>query len=194
MTISLRSLVLGSILVIGIGGEIRAQTLAAGFVDVDRAIDEYKKTKDILDTLTKKVEQERQLVRQKKRALQEKMDALESLETEPGMDRAAAVLEQLKRTREIKLQQVEIELSERTSLFQREQDMVEHMKKVDQEICREAEAVARSRNLKVVFLTKDAKIEGRTRSEVNTEILVRPVLWSDPALDLTSEILQRLNR
>jgi Skp family chaperone for outer membrane proteins len=95
---------------------------------------------------------------------------------------------------------VEIELSERTNLFQRELDLVEHMKKVYQEICREAEAVARSRNLKAVFMIRGSKvegrtqIEGRTQSEVNTEILVRTVLWSDPALDLTSEILQRLNR
>ena len=68
------------------------------------------------------------------------------------------------------------------------------MKKVYKEVRREAEAVARARNLKAVFMVADAKISGRTRDQVSSEILVRSVLWFDPSLDLTAELLRRLNK
>jgi Skp family chaperone for outer membrane proteins len=92
------------------------------------------------------------------------------------------------------LEQVDIELSEKSAIIQLEQDLVNHMKKVYKEVRREVEAVARERNLKAVFMVADAKISGRTREQVSSEILVRSVLWFDPSLDLTAELLRRLNK
>jgi len=168
-----------------------AQGLAIGFVDVQRVIFEYKKTTDITTTLEKRIRQERTLVAQRKEALRTRMEALDDLRPEQSND---ALLKRVRIEKEIALERVEIELSEKNALIQLEQDLVEHMKKVYKEVRREAEAVARDRSLKAVFMSADDKINGRTRNEVSSEILVRPVLWFDSSLDLTSEILQRLNR
>lgn len=168
-----------------------AQGLAIGFVDVQRVIFEYKKTKDITTTLENRIRQERRLVNQRKDALRARMEGLNDLG--PG-ETNASLLERARLEKEIALEKVEIELSEKNALIQLEQDLVEHMKKVYKEVRRESEAVARERGLKAVFMVTDDKIEGRSRNEVSSEILVRPVLWFDSSLDLTTEILQRLNR
>ncbi|MAG56994.1 MAG: hypothetical protein CMJ83_11930 [Planctomycetes bacterium] len=175
-----------------------AGSLAAdfGFINVESVILQYKKTAEISGVLRKRLEQEKAAVAMKKDRLRARLASLDAgtLAVEPKQDRNAAVLERIRAEKDIALERVEIELSEKNNIIQLEQDLVAHTKKVYDEIRREAEVIARERGLKAVFMVANPKIEGRTRSEVNSEILVRPVLWFDPALDLTTETVQRLNR
>ncbi len=176
---------LGSAPVFGQGSSV-------GFVNVQKVIFEYKKTQEITKTFENRIRLERNLIRQKREALRAKLEALREQESE-AIERNAALLERAKKQKEIALDEVEIELHEKNTLIQLEQDLVQHMKKVYREVRRESEAIARERGLKMVLMISDDKIGGRTREEVSSEILVRPVLWFDPSLDLTSELLQRLN-
>lgn len=172
-------------------GPVAAQGLSIGFVDVQKVIFEYKKTTEITRTLENRIRQERAIVKQKKAALRLK---IEERQMAPVDEKNAGVLERAKFDRDIRLAQIDIELSEKSAIIQLEQDLVEHMKKVYKEVRREAQAIALDRGLKAVFMVADDKISGRTRDEVSSEILVRPVLWFDPSHDLTAELLQRLNK
>jgi len=170
----------------------QAPVLEIGFVDVERVIQEYKKTREITRELDKRISEEKRLLAARKEALRHKMDALDALELEA--DDLDAMVKGIQLKKEIALETVDIELSEKHALIQLEQGLVLHIKKVYSEICREAEAMARERGLKAVFMVANSKIEGRTRSQVNSEILVRPVLWFDPSLDLSSAMILRLNK
>lgn len=180
------------LLAVALGASAPAQSLSVGFVDVQQVIFDYKKTKEITKTLENRIRQEQALVRQKKEALRVRIEELATVDTSDQKN--ASLLDRAKKERDIALEKVDIELQEKNALIQLEQDLVEHMKKVYQEIRRESEAIARERGLKAVFMVADDKIGGRTRDEVSSEILVRPVLWFDPSLDLTAELLQRLNK
>lgn len=171
---------------------VSAQGPSIGFVDVQKVIFDYKKTKEITKTLENRIRQEQGIVRQRKDALREKMRRLDDPDTSD--EKNVALLKRARQQRDIELERVDIELSEKSALIQLEQDLVEHMKKVYKEVRREAEAIARDRRLKAVFMVADGKIGGQTRDQVSSEILVRSVLWFDPSLDLTAELLQRLNK
>ena len=171
---------------------VAAQGSSIGFVDVQKVIFDYKKTTEITKTLENRIRQEQSVLRQKKEALRQKIEQLS--DPDATEEKNAALLRRARIKRDIALERVDIELSEKSALIRLEQDLVAHMKKVYKEVRREAEAVARDRNLKAVFMVADAKISGRTRDQVSSEILVRSVLWFDPSLDLTAELLRRLNK
>lgn len=159
-----------------------------GWIDVQKVIFEYKKTREIQDQLEKRVAAHGAEVRQE----QERIKAMvESLDL-PGSDDDP--LDRLRNERKIRLAQVDLEIKEKNVRYQLEQDLVTHMKKVYKEVLREAEAIARDRRLTVVYMINKGDVDGRTREEVSSNILVRPILYIDPSLDLTAEVLQRLNR
>ena len=178
--------------VISVSAPVSAQGPSIGFVDVQKVVFDYKKTTEITKTLENRIRQEQSVLRQKKEALRQKIEQLP--DPDATEEKNAALLRRARIKRDIALERVDIELSEKSALIQLEQDLVAHMKKVYKEVRREAEAVARDRNLKAVFMVADAKISGRTRDQVSSEILVRSVLWFDPSLDLTAELLRRLNK
>jgi Skp family chaperone for outer membrane proteins len=156
-----------------------------GFVDVQRVIFEYKKTRDITESLEKKMQAHLERVRQQKASIRAKKENAEVLQGNS--------LQQLQALKEIKLDEVELDLQQKNVSYRLEQEIVDHMKKVYAEILREVESLARDRNLTAVFMVSTEELGGRTRAEVSSNILVHPVLWFDPHQDLTTEIIQRLN-
>jgi Skp family chaperone for outer membrane proteins len=159
-----------------------------GWIDVQKVIFDYKKTKDITEQLEKKMAAHAATIRQDQEKIKGLMESLELT----GAD--GDPLERLKSEKNIKLAQVDLEIQEKNVRFQLEQDLVLHMKKVYKEVVREAEAIARERKFAFIFMINKGEVEGRTREEVSGNILVRPILYADPALDLTSEVIQRLNK
>ena len=55
-------------------------------------------------------------------------------------------------------------------------------------------ALASERKLTAVFMYQKKEISGTSRESVESSIVVRPVLWHEPSLDLTAEIIRRLNK
>lgn len=159
-----------------------------GYIDVQKVIFEYKKTRDITDGLEKKLAAHRATVLQERDRIRGMVSAAENTVEEDPIAR-------LTRDKEIRLAQVELEIKEKNVLVQLEQDLVVHMKKVYKEVLREAESIARDRRLQLVLMMNaKTDIEGRSQTEVSSNILVRPILYIDPALDLTAEVIARLNR
>lgn len=60
-------------------------------------------------------------------------------------------------------------------------------------ILREARAVAESRGLAAVFLETELGSEFERSQDMDLVMATRAVLWSDPRLDITQEVVQRLN-
>ncbi len=160
-----------------------------GFVDVQRVLLEYKKTAEISEALDKRIAQARNEIRNEREKLKAMMDDLESsalrLSDEP--------LKRLEDEKKIALARIQLEIREKNYLFELERDLVDHMKKVFEEVRRYAEVISNERRLGAVFLVNTNDLEGRTREELTRAMVLRQVLYHDPALDLTSEIVKRLN-
>jgi Skp family chaperone for outer membrane proteins len=59
--------------------------------------------------------------------------------------------------------------------------------------CKEAVAtLAKERNISVVAMVSDSPLRGRTQTELVGDILTRPFLYHDASLDITDEVLKRL--
>lgn len=159
-----------------------------GWVDVQKVVNEYKKTKDLTDQLEKRMAAHLASMAQEKQRIQ----ALAESADASGAD--ADPVKVLRDRRDIKLGEVGLEIMEAKARFLLQQDVVAHVKKVYAEVLREAEAIARERRLSVVFMVKGGELEGRTRDEVMSNVLIRPILFIDKTLDLTDEVIQRINR
>lgn len=171
------------------GALLPAQGLGVGSIDVQKVIFDYKKTREITEQLEKKLVTHAGTMRQEQSRIKGMMDSLEAMTgaTEDPLDR-------LRSEKNIKLAQADLEVQEKNVRFQLEQELVVHMKKVYKEVLREAEAIAREKRLTIVFMLKTGDVDGRNREELSSNILVRPILYIDPAVDLTGEVIQRLNR
>jgi Skp family chaperone for outer membrane proteins len=167
-----------------------AQKMA--FIDVEAVILNYKKTNEITAALEKRVQAEMEFLRQGRRAIQERYAALE-LEQFDESD-PASLLQRLKREKEIVLAEVDLENRDKSQRQLREREIVEHMKKVYVEVVKEVEIYCSSQGISAAFLVNGRPIEANTRNGVSSEILIKQIVWRDPALDITDQIVRRLNR
>jgi Skp family chaperone for outer membrane proteins len=169
---------------------VAAQKIA--FIDVEEVILNYKKTREITESLEKKVQQEMESLRQGRRAVQERYAALE-LEQFDESD-PKSLLERLRREKEIVMEEVNLENRDKSQRALREKDIVEHMKKVYAGILKEDEIYTVAERISAVFLTTKSPVGANSRSGVTSEILLKQVVWRDPSLDITDVIIRRLNR
>ncbi|MSR74711.1 MAG: OmpH family outer membrane protein [Planctomycetes bacterium] len=172
------------LMVLACSSILAAQGVA--FVNIERVVLEYKKTADITTQLENRLKQNTEQVRLKRQGLQQKLEALE-LSDAPALDR-------LQKERDLAIERVEIDLQEKGALLQQERELVEHLKKVYKEVQREVAAIGASKGLSAVLLLSNEELGGRTRNDVWAGIQLRSVLWRDEKLDLTAEVVQRLNR
>jgi Skp family chaperone for outer membrane proteins len=56
------------------------------------------------------------------------------------------------------------------------------------------ERVARQKNLDLVFMRKDGRVEGRMMNQVSSSIVVRAVVFAKDSLDITDEVKALLNK
>lgn len=162
-------------------------------IDVEEVILQYKKTREITESLEKRIQAEMEIVRQSRRALQEKYAALELTPFDEG--NPESLLERLKREKELALEEVDIENREKSQRLLREREIVDHMKKVYAEVLKEIEIYAASQGgIGIVLLVNSRPIEANSRNGVSSEILIKQVVWRDLSLDITAEIVRRLNR
>ena len=169
-----------------------AQKIA--FLDVEKVIQDYNLTREISERLGKRLAQERELLNQQKAKLQTEVEALKDEKFE--RDDPASMLQRLKRERDLRLKQVELDNNSKKMAVIREKEIVDHTKKVYAQILREVESYAGEHpELSAVFLlTKRSFEETVRRDEVISDILIRGVLWHDHKLDITNAIVNRLNR
>jgi Skp family chaperone for outer membrane proteins len=157
-----------------------------GCCDVERCISEYKKAKDQREALSNEI-------KDKLRGLQEERRKIEALKEQvdlftPGSN------EWLDLQKKIRLGGAQIELDAQFLELQYERKLAELIAKLYDDVRREIKAVAETKGLKLVLMYVASAPQGRNDKEVTNNIMVRPVLYFDPAADLTAEVVSRLNK
>jgi Skp family chaperone for outer membrane proteins len=162
----------------------KAQTIA--LVDVERCMKEYKKADEQRTQLKAEIES-------KGRALQEerrKIDAIrDNMEIFAEYSR-----EWLDAYKKVKLGMAQIELEQQTIKVETEQKLAELIAKLYEDVRREIKAVAEAKGIKLVLMHIASMPKGRNDTEVTNNIMVRPILYFDPNMDITAEVVKNLNK
>lgn len=157
-----------------------------GCVDVERCITEYKKAQDQRTALKNDIDEKLRGIQEEKR----KIDALKG-----NVDLyIAGSNEWLNLQKQIRLGGAQIELDSQLLELQYERKLAEMITKLYEDVRREIKNVAEAKGLKLVLMYVASSIQGRNDKEVTNNIMVRPVLYFDPAADITAEVVSRLNK
>jgi Skp family chaperone for outer membrane proteins len=157
-----------------------------GFVDVQEVFKKYAKAKELQDQLEKDFEQMKVAQRREKEkvaAMRESVDVF-----------VAGTKEHLDMLRKIRLAEVEIELNEQVVRLELQVKWAEALRRIYKDVLVEVKAMAEEKGLKGVFMYQSSEIAARNRDDVMNNILVRPVLYFDPASDITADLVTRLNK
>ncbi len=163
---------------------VAQQTFA--FVDVERCFKEYKKAIEIDKLMKTEVDEKLRALdegRRKIAAMREQLD-LYTRGSDPWVDL----------TRKIKLEEVTNEVEQATVKFKTSKKLAGELAKLYEDIRREIKAIAESKGIKAVFIYIGSPVEGDSPPQVMNNIMVRPVLYFDPSLDLTADVVARLNK
>ena len=156
-----------------------------GFVDVQEVILKYSKTAKITDDIEKDMRAAYETLRQKQEAIKARYDSLSLLED--GLDR-------LRQLRQIKIDEVGLEIEDQNIKYQLETKLASHMKHVYEQVLRYSQSIAKDKGYEVIFLVTSEKLEdAATRADVSSGIVTRQVVWHDSSLDITQEVLKALN-
>jgi Skp family chaperone for outer membrane proteins len=171
--------------VLSLAAALPAQ-IPIGFVDVERCLKEYKKAAEQREQMTTEIQEKMRSLQEEKR----KIDALkENIDLyTPGSQ------EWLDLQKRIRLQAAQVELDGQALDFQFERKLAELITKLYDDVRREVKAVAEAKGLKLVMMYVSSSPKGRNKSEVESNILVRPVLYFEPGADITAEVVSRLNK
>ncbi len=157
-----------------------------GFIDFQKCFEEYKKADAQVKEQEKLLEAERGKIRiaeQKIIAMRDNLDLL----TDGSPD-------QLELKKKIEVAKVDLNIDKELIAMNYQRMLVELLKKVYEDIRREVKAVAQEKGLKLVLLQASGDITGKTRQDVVNNILIRPVFYFDASLDITAEVVARLNK
>ncbi|MEY2741654.1 MAG: hypothetical protein RIS21_22 [Planctomycetota bacterium] len=157
-----------------------------GFIDFQKCFEEYKKADAQIKEQEKLLEAEKAKIRIAEGKIVSMRDNLDLL-TDGSPD-------QLDLKKKIEVAKVDLSIDKELIAMNYQRMLVELLKKVYDDIRREVKAVAQEKGLKMVLLHTSGEIGGRTRQEVINNILVRPVFYFDPSLDITAEVVARLNK
>jgi len=160
--------------------------LKVGFVNVERVIDEYKKTKDIWSQLEKEDEALREVFRQKLAAWRMERANLRNLD--PG------TLEYARQARDLQLAKTKLEADRNARVLEVRTRLKEHLQQVYREVLQIVEGIARQRGMVAVFQVSDPDQISDLKDNVLANILVRSTVWHRQEADITNEVIDLLNR
>lgn len=162
----------------------KPRAFTMGFVDMERLIKEHKTTKA-------KTEQFQKEFRDQMEKLKLQVDEMNNIRDtlDVHAEGSREHLEQLKR---IKKLEATLELEQRIIKIEFQLKIVKTLKDIYQR-CREVVGVvAKERQFSAVAMVSTSEVDGRTRSEIVGDILTRPFVFFDPALDITNEVIARM--
>lgn len=158
----------------------------AGVVDMLRVLNEHPETKGRVE----KVDADSKATLEK---LKEAFTNVRKLEEELDLLKEGTP-EHLEKLRQISQLKATFELDQKTLVTRANLEMVDIMKDIYAKCVEKVAEVAKARGLNMVLMTTSSKVGGRTRAETMNDIASRPVVWSDPALDITAEVIAALGK
>jgi Skp family chaperone for outer membrane proteins len=163
-----------------------AQQFPVGFVDVQKVFDGYKKASEAQERLKADLDQAAAAMKREK----EKIVALKD-----GLDLyVAGTKEHLDQLKKIRMAELEVELTQQVVTLDLQVKLAETLKKIYADVQKEVKALAEEKGLKLVLMYQASELKARNRDDAMNNILIRPVLYYDPAADLTGDLLARLNK
>lgn len=157
-----------------------------GFIDIEKIINEYQKTKTIAEELRKESDQALA-------SLQAQRDRIRSMEG--GLDLyEEGTKEWLELAKQVKVKQAELELDMKSIRVLFDRKLADYIRKIYVDILEVVKDFSRTEGYAAIFMYSEREPAGRTEREVINSIVVRPVVYRDPNLDVTQKILARLNK
>jgi Skp family chaperone for outer membrane proteins len=157
-----------------------------GCVDVERCLSEYNKAKEQRKQLKDEIDE-------KVRGLAEERRKIEALKDTVDLYIEGSK-EWLDLMKKIELGMATIKLESRAFEIQYAQRLAEIITKLYEDVRREIKNVAEAKGMKMVLMYVSSMPKGRTETDVTNNIMVRPVLYHDPSADITTEVVNRLNK
>lgn len=162
------------------------QPTRTAVIDLTRIFDGFQQTKDLNDVLQQRGDAIVKEGTDKEKALTNRQKELEAFKPDtPDFD---------KRYQELMKQVIDFRAWQQ---FMREQVENEHrvwLKKTYQQILEAVSQIAGERGIDLVVYAQEPKVEGETLKDMRENILQRKVIWSAKQIDITDQVLQRLNR
>lgn len=158
----------------------------AAAVDLVVIFNEFQQTKDLNDLLTKRGEDLRKEVQEKRKALDTKAKELEAFKQD-SPDYAKRFNEQMK---------AEIEFTAWGNFMQAQVE-AEHrvwLRRTYRQVVDVVGQIATERGIDIVFYSDAPTIEGESVDSMRNNIRQRKMVWSSRQVDITEQVLQRLNR
>jgi Skp family chaperone for outer membrane proteins len=182
---ALAALLVGSLTATAVLSQDRPAPTRLGFVDVRKAFESYRKKKDVEEQLKARTDALEQRFRQESARIEQAAEKLNTL-NEGSEERA-----QLDRQISIDRSTLDMDKKYEARRLQREARRKEAL--IYKEISQEAQALGQERGLAAVFLHVPLEADFETKGDLDIFMGTRAVLCRDDSLDVTAELVQRLN-
>lgn len=156
-------------------------------VDMMRAIDESDEGRAVIATLKQEMAAQKQRYTEEKAKLQEKVKVLLAAK---AADRTPEYYRDLEETME---KNAKIEMENNLFMAKTGDELNRATQQLLQGVQQEARAVMKKRGAEMVLMTKTGPIELATDEDQKQELLMRRVLCYDASVDITAEVIQRMN-
>jgi Skp family chaperone for outer membrane proteins len=163
----------------------RAQMLI-GVVDVERCLKEYKKADDQRTQLKAEIDTRMRAVEEEKRKIAALRDNIELY--------VQGTKEWFEHAKKIELGAAQIKLDQQAIQIEFQQKLAELISKLYEDVRREIKSVAEARGMKLVLMNIASMPRGSNDTEVTNNIMVRPILYFDPNMDITADVVKNLNK
>ncbi len=158
----------------------------AATLDVVKIFNGFQQTKDLNDELSKRGDTLKKEIQDKRKILENKRTELDAFKPDSP--------DYMKRFNDLMKQDIEFST---WGQFMQAQVEAEHrvwLKRTYQQIIDASKQIAKERGIDVVMYTDAPAIEGESLEVMRDNIRRRKIIWSDPQVDVTEPVLQRLNR
>ncbi|MFI5403003.1 MAG: OmpH family outer membrane protein, partial [Planctomycetota bacterium] len=156
-------------------------------VDMLRAIDESDEGRAVIATLKQEMAAQKQRYTEEKAKLQEKVKVLLAAKAADRTPEYYKDLEQAMR------KNADIEMENNLFMAKRGDELNRATQQLLQGVQQEARAVMKKRGAEMVLMTKTGPIELATDQDQQQELLMRRVLCYEDSVDITAEVIQRMN-
>lgn len=183
--VAVLSLVLGVVTARAVHSQAAPLPMQVGFVDVERALGEYRKRQTVVQEFDKRKADLQQQFKQRRNQIEEKRDQLATL--------AEGSEEFMKLQRTVDLDMLAWKRDQDYEDQRLGRDQNQKIGLIYREICSEVRVQAESRGLAAVFAYDPLPAGFESRMNTLAVIQNRDVLWADGQLDITADVIKALN-
>lgn len=166
-------------------GEKKAEGVKIGFANIKTVIDNYKRTKTLEGDIQEYQQKEGDKIEASRKMLKDKRDQLKMLQRGTRMFN-----ETWKEARRLEM---DINYQEESLKEDLQLRLLKATRDVYEDIVREIQEFAKAKGYTAILKVEAGELESESKAELILRINSRGVLYFDPALDVSEEIVKSLN-